>query len=271
MKVECAHSHPIHDLTAIRLGFPKAEELIQSALKGPRIRQERALAMAYHLDAYIENKMPHELHHAIEKAISKAQKASATPLTPEQKELITERVVEQIRKKVGDSLLFFVTVDPRKGPFTPIERIAENFEFLPLPEDPTRLNLFEEGIEEFSRELIRRAFDQHLDNPEQYVSHGFDHSINTANYTREVLKMNPEIVLAAQEKYHITAGEAQFMLETIALLHDCGYPCIGCKAKSVHGISGADLMLPMRPIFEKLLTSPDRKRKKFLMILETPS
>ena len=123
VKVECAHSHPIHDLTAIRLGFPKAEELIQSALKGPRIRQERALAMAYHLDAYIENKMPHELHHAIEKAISKAQKASATPLKHQEAKgtHYRESCGADPQKSRRFFALFCDSGIPRKGPFTPIE------------------------------------------------------------------------------------------------------------------------------------------------------
>ena len=132
--------------------------------------------------------------------------------------------------------------------------MAAPFEYLPVPGHPEEFN---EGVQRYAADLAKRAFDQHLDNPEQYCSHGFDHSINVANYTKDVLKLNPEIVEATKEKYNISEGEARFMLETVALLHDCGYPCVGCRSKSVHGISGADLVLPMRPLFDRMITSPD--------------
>ncbi len=232
--------------------LPKATELIKETITGNNLRHEQARLMAKALDEYVEEIFPKQVSHAIDHAVKSAEKSSPEPLSGQEKMRIHDRIEEKIRKKVGDSVKFFTTIDTRKGPEAPLERMGAPFEYLPVP-DPREE--FDEAMQKYAAEFVRRAFDQHLDNPEQYCSHGFDHSINVANYTKDVLKLNPEIVEATKEKYHITEGEAKFMLETVALLHDCGYPCVGCRSKSVHGISGADLVLPMRPLFDEMITS----------------
>ena len=69
---------------------------------------------------------------------------------------------------------------------TPLERISEIYEFLDNKLDTTHAHVLQEAITSQSQDLARRAFDQHLENPQQYVSHGFDHSINVADYARDI-------------------------------------------------------------------------------------
>lgn len=206
--------------------------------------------IAQALDNYAEEKFDQLVQHDIKHA----EKALGRALTKDEEIAVEEKV----RKKVESVLSFFVTVDERKSHETPIERIALPFKHLSTTSDPS----FIEGTAAFAAHLAKLAFEQHRDNPEQYVSHGFDHSINVANYTLNVIEMNPKIVTAMAEKYQITEGEAIFLLDNLALLHDCGYPCVGCRAKAVHGISGADLVLPMRAMFDKIITSPGTKREE---------
>lgn len=249
----------IRSLAPGQTNLPKAAELLGKQLKGENPRERRALAMAVALDRYVEKAYARQVEHAVKHALKDLQKVN---LSPDQKTQIAEKAEAKIFKKFSDSIQFFVSVDSRKGPVAPLERMCAPFDYLSPPEDKVKNEQFEKGISDYSAELARLAFDQHLDNPEQYVSHGFDHSINVANYTRDVLNMNPEIYRAAASKYKISEGEAKFMLETVALLHDCGYPCVGCKAKSVHGVSGADIVLPMREMFQKFINSPEAKQEE---------
>lgn len=222
---------------------------------------ENTIIMAQALDRCAEICFKRETEHAVRHALKDAEKSSSQPLTEEQKIIISQRVEKQVYKKVSDTIQFFVTVDNRKGSQAPLERIASIFDFLTRPTDGEQLKVFNRGISEYASELIKLAFEQHLDNPEQYVSHGFDHSINVADSTRDVMRLNPEIVVATKKKYGISEGEAKFMLESVALLHDSGYPCVGCRQKSVHGIAGADLVLSLRPMFNAIIISPNANKE----------
>lgn len=224
--------------------FSKTADYVKNHSTGNEMIDRHMKVMAEALDLHAERKFPEQVDHDIKHA----EKESANPLTDEQKVAIEKRV----QKKFEESLAFFITVDERKSAENPIQRMASPFVYL----TPSSENAFLEGASQFAAHLATLAFEQHRDNPEQYVSHGFDHSINVANYTRDVLKMNPEIVHAMSKKYGITEGEAFFFLDNVALLHDAGYPCVHCRTKAVHGISGADLVLPMRSMFDKIITSP---------------
>jgi len=230
-------------LATAQFKFIKMVDYVETHLTGNPTIDHPMKAMAETLDKHVEKKFSMQLDHDIRHAVAK----STTPLTEDQKTAIEKKV----QKKYQDSLTFFITVDKRKNSETPLERMGTPFAFL----TPSSENDFLEGASTFASLLAILAFEQHRENPEQYVSHGFDHSINVANYTRDVLNMNPKIVDAMAKKYNITKGEAVFLLENVALLHDCGYPCVGCRAKAVHGISGADLILPMQPLFAKVITS----------------
>lgn len=224
--------------------FPKAADYVKNHSSGNEVVDRTMLQMAEVLDSTAESNFSKRVAHDIRHA----EKQSDGPLSSEEKANIEEKV----EKKFTDSLTFFITLDKRKGDETPLQRMAAPFAYL----NPSEEGSFLTGTQEFAEHLARLAFEQQRDNPEQFVSHGFDHSINVANYTRDVLKMNPEIVSAMSKKYKISEGEAKFLLEQVALLHDTGYPCLGCRSKAVHGISGADLILPMREMFERIITSP---------------
>lgn len=250
-------AEPLATVSPAKHELPSAAKLLYASLKGNQPHQKYALEMAGALDQYVETAYPRQLEHAVKHALETAQAASETPLTADHRAAIAKKAEARVLKRFTHSLQFFVTVDARKDPpLAPLERMCLPFMKLSRPPNSGgEQQNFDKGVAGYSESLIKLAFDQHYDNPEQYVSHGFDHSINVANYTRSVLALNPEIVAATAQKYHISNGEAEFVLETVALLHDCGYPCVGCRAKSVHGISGADLVLPLRPMFDKMITS----------------
>ena len=92
--------------------------------------------------------------------------------------------------------------------------------------------------------VLERAFDQHLDNPEQYVSHGFDHTLNVIKYTDSIIDANPEVLEKVQEKYGIGEAESVFLLRAVSLFHDFGYPVSEASklGKAAHGMAGADII-----------------------------
>ncbi|MFI0434747.1 MAG: hypothetical protein ACH350_03330 [Parachlamydiaceae bacterium] len=227
--------------------FTKISDIVPSLFTENLVVNEQMEVMGATLDAHAETSYEQQLDAAMKKA-EKAEKS----LTMELATKVSLKINEKIEKKIEASKHFFVTVDERKSLETPLQRIAAPFAYL----TPSSDDAIKEGRAKFSSLLAVFAFDQHRENPEQYVSHGFDHSINVANYTRDVLATNPEIVESMSNKYKITEGEAHFLLENLALLHDVGYPCVGCRAKSVHGIAGADLISPMKDLFDKLIISP---------------
>jgi len=92
--------------------------------------------------------------------------------------------------------------------------------------------------------VIERAIDQHLDNPEQYVSHGFDHSLRVIENVNQIMSDIPEVVQKVEDDYEITESEAKFLLRNVALFHDFGYPESESKqvGKTMHSVMGADIV-----------------------------
>lgn len=92
--------------------------------------------------------------------------------------------------------------------------------------------------------VIERAVDQHLDNPEQYVSHGFDHSLRVIENVNQIMSDIPEVVQKVEDDYEITESEAKFLLRSVALFHDFGYPESESKqaGKTIHSVMGADIV-----------------------------
>ncbi len=149
---------------------------------------------------------------------------------------------------------------------TPIGRLAVMYE-----------SLGEQGLsdaaEKHMSEVIRLAFDQHLDNPEQYVSHGFDHTLNVMDYTRSICENNPNIIAATMEKYGVSEGLAKFILENVALFHDFGYPeteVLGLK-KAAHAMQGAEVLMGknVQESFEGILRSATNPKQVIKEILES--
>ncbi|MBN1961576.1 MAG: HD domain-containing protein [Deltaproteobacteria bacterium] len=85
------------------------------------------------------------------------------------------------------------------------------------------------------------ALEQHFDNPEQYVSHGFDHSLNVMRQLEKALQNNPHIIRTMSEKYGLSDNESLMMMRLVAIYHDFGYPAVGNLGKALHAISGAEI------------------------------
>lgn len=140
--------------------------------------------------------------------------------------------------KVADTLRYFNTLDVSIG-MSPVERIAKIYESLDLPTDPEERKLFDEALQKHMFFLGERAFDQHYDNPEQYVSHGFDHSIRVANYSNQIVESFPQILDSVADEYGLSTGQAKFMIENAGLFHDCGYCALARGSNKVaHSVGG---------------------------------
>lgn len=175
---------------------------------------------------------------------------------------LNERV-EEVRKSgmdVSESRLervlsFFVNTDGGRYAVSPLERVNQLFDYLPRPENLEERKKFEEALSFYMQKTIKLAFDQHLENPEQYTSHGFDHTLNVTNNVRQVYTQNPAIVQSLQDIYGVTEGEAKFLLENVAIYHDFGYAYVGERNKAAHVLSSAELFNTpqMRENFRSLL------------------
>lgn len=228
----------------------KCVNMIQISLEvtpKPSIDPEKVLQAAVFLDQYAAL-----LKEATaEKVIAEASvKKGGDPLTPKESAEITDSA----NSKVGRAIVFFCSSPPQKVP--PLIKIMENLSLLHRPKDPSLQKQFDASVGAFAESLLKSTFDQHVENPEQYVSHGFDHSLNVSEYARTVLEMNPKLIIAIQKKYHISENEALFIMQSLAMLHDIGYPAIGSKSKATHGVAGADIASGMLKGFDKMITTP---------------
>jgi hypothetical protein len=94
-------------------------------------------------------------------------------------------------------------------------------------------------VQDLVSRLAKPALDQQLNNPQQYVSHGFDHSERVAAYTDQIVSAYPEIAERAAGKYDISPALARLMFQVIAHWHDVGYPALKGRPKATHGLSSA--------------------------------
>jgi hypothetical protein len=107
-----------------------------------------------------------------------------------------------------------------------------------------------ETLDKHMQFMLSHAFDQHYDNPEQFVSHGFDHTLNVAKYTNQIVENvkfddGSTVLDKVMDKYGIkNEAQAKFLLQNVALLHDFGYPVSESEGlgKTAHGVAGADLV-----------------------------
>jgi len=222
-------------------------------------RAERARQMTVMLDEYLAQHTEVFTQNAVQEAKKKFEKNGKT-----WDEKAEAKVRAETRTRIDKAKEFFTVVDPDKRTETPLERMAAMYEGLKGPGDPAKQEDFKAAIQDHMREVMARAFDQHIENPEQYVSHGFDHTLNVADYTKEMLEGNPSIVEAMKKEYGLAEDEAKFMLEQVAVFHDFGYPLVGDRGKAVHGIAGADLVYSqhVQNIFNRLMTGPTANREK---------
>ena len=150
---------------------------------------------------------------------------------------------------------FVYNIDTQKK----IDRIFEGLEGVPA-ETQTELR---EYIEEL-------ALAQHEKNPEQYVSHGFDHSLSVMGHTENAMESDPEIVQTMMSKYGITEVESKFMMRMVAVFHDFGYPDVGDLGKALHGVTGA--LIAAKPKFikmmEEILVKNPADKAKFEILMQ---
>lgn len=92
--------------------------------------------------------------------------------------------------------------------------------------------------------VLERAIDQQLNNPENYVSHGFNHTLNVVKYTDQIITEYPEIISRVHWQYDVTSSQARFILRNVALFHDFGYPGSESRKlnKASHSVIGADVI-----------------------------
>jgi hypothetical protein len=92
--------------------------------------------------------------------------------------------------------------------------------------------------------ILRKGMDQDLNNPENYVSHGFKHTLNVVEYIDQIIAIHPEIIKNLEEKYGISSQQARFLMENVGLFHDFGYPESESKhlSKVNHSKTGADVI-----------------------------
>ena len=167
-------------------------------------------------------------------------------------------------EKIDKTRKYFLSVDENTG-LTPLERVAQMYDLLDPPTDPEQRKVFDQALEVHIRKLTEWAFDQHYQNPEQYVSHGFDHSINVANFSAQTLENLPEIVGRISEEYGISERAAKFIVQDLAFLHDIGYPLLADgSSKSIHSAAGVGLV--MDKDFHNAVTTLVRPSKEHLML-----
>lgn len=225
------------------IGITSAAAIMKDTLskKGPftQEKEDTYLKAAEFLEKNVEEK--------IKKIISSSNTKLDSAQTEKEKSDILLNAQLKI-KKANASLRFFLTVDNAIHKDSPIERIVDMF-------DDLQKTIPEEARVELLKDILKYTYEQHRENPEQYVSHGFDHSLNVMEYTDKVLLGNPEIVESMAAKYSLTPGEGRFTLRLVAVMHDAGYPCVGCRQKSVHGVAGADIFSTMKDKYLNVIGS----------------
>jgi len=150
---------------------------------------------------------------------------------------------------------FVYNIDTQKK----IDRVVEDLENVP-----------EETKQKLREYIEKNALAQHEKNPEQYVSHGFDHTLNVMGHIENAMENDPEIVQTMMSKYGITEAEAKFMMKMVAVFHDFGYPDVGDLGKALHGVTGA--LIAAKPefmeIMEEILIKNPADKAKFETLMK---
>ncbi|MCW1930221.1 MAG: hypothetical protein KIH62_002790 [Candidatus Kerfeldbacteria bacterium] len=210
-------------------------------------QRARAKAMAQHLATFLE---PRYLNPRIRAVMSRLPKEVIEGDTGETTVHITARVTERIRRAVH----FFALPSPT-WPHSPLVRMAESFDLLTVPEDPHDRDRLNTAIERYMNDIIVLAFEQQWQDPPQFVSHDWGHSLRIADLAKQFAtalsgEEAPErrfaaspLVMKMCERYQITAQEVEFILDHTHMCHDCGYPHLKGRNKSLHAMDSAELAL----------------------------
>lgn len=151
---------------------------------------------------------------------------------------------------------------------TPLHRFAEPFvKYLGCKSR----DLMKIELQQVLNLCAKLAFDQHDENPEHFVSHGFNHSLNVTEYLEQIINSNMRydtqnnkmtILAYIAKQYAISENSARFIILLIGLLHDCGYPKLDGKAKANHSIYGADLIDDLKLNLLKLIDKAAQNTKE---------
>ena len=152
-----------------------------------------------------------------------------------------ESVTRLSSERVAETAGYFTTPDAILG-VTPLERMAHLYTSLERPIISDEAHLFDEAVRIHSEELVGRAFDQQSENPLSFLSHGFNHTLNVAEYAEQITAENPAIITTIASRYQVTEGLAKFLLDNVILFHDTGYRYLKGRAKAVHALVGADMV-----------------------------
>lgn len=102
------------------------------------------------------------------------------------------------------------------------------------------------------RSLLYSAFNQHVFDPPEFVSHGFDHALNVAYYC-EMVYANQAISSKFQKYHGLGNDRILAIIKLLAYLHDCGYPYLHGREKANHAVYSADRVdefrEPLRKVF----------------------
>ncbi|HMO16698.1 MAG TPA: hypothetical protein PKA63_02485 [Oligoflexia bacterium] len=155
---------------------------------------------------------------------------------------------------------------------TPVEFIFKLGSDLPRPLDSARQEVFDRAKETYFNAVSRYATDQHVTNPEQFTSHGFDHTIRVTKNMRMITSNNPETLTRLRDKYNLTNEQAQFALDTVGVFHDFGYAYYGGLSKSAHTLASSRIFnTPEIKNSIRLLLDPDGTNPKVKVLLDDMS
>ncbi|CAB3774376.1 hypothetical protein [Paraburkholderia humisilvae] len=157
--------------------------------------------------------------------------------------LVKTQMADDLRRKVGRDNMQTFSVGQTGGPSSRSRLVAERLiapyaNYLKNSEQLGNRKIVE-ILRGMVNQLGKPALAQHLDNPQQYVSHGFDHSERVADYTVKILKAYPEIEQSAAEKYNVSRDVASLLFQILAHWHDIGYSELDGRPKPTHGLSSA--------------------------------
>jgi hypothetical protein len=115
-----------------------------------------------------------------------------------------------------------------------------------------------ENVKALVHRLAGPALAQQIGNPQQYVSHGFDHSERVASYTDRFINAYPEIARSAVTKYGISSTLARLLFQIVAHWHDVGYPDLKGRPKPTHGLTGAAKFDSVSEPLKRLIANDSR-------------
>lgn len=151
-------------------------------------------------------------------------------------ELPPEQHADALRR-IQEAADFFIQ-PTEHWPQAPLQRIADTYALLPNDENVSR----QDAILQHMETLIRVGFEQHWRDPEAYAAHDMGHSIRCAEHARTIVEEHPAILEHIAQQFSISTQEAQFVIESTALFHDCGYPHLNGRRKSSHAMESANIV-----------------------------